>query len=199
MKKKTTIRKKKSEVKHEINLHFKMMTLSIFFMHNSEVTRVKLQTLKFSLTTGLFLNGAVRCAAAIIRHSPVIASPFGMLLNPHQLFHSSRSSSGSNNVWPSSSFVIAARCLPVQVYGERCAACFSAAISGRAFGLSPSTLLSTLSHRQWLSFICYYYIRLAKKKTLYAFFFLFIGKIDVTAPVPIHSFYWLRNNIFISL
>lgn len=164
-------------------------------MHNSEVTRVKSQTLKFSLNTSLFLNGALCFAAVLIRHSPVIASPFGTLLNPHQLFHPSRSSSSSNNVWPSSSFVIATQCLPVQVYGERCAVCFSAAISGRTIGLSPSTLLSTLSHRKWLSFICYYYI----KKPSIRLLFLFIGKIDVTPSLPFHSFYWLRNNIFISL
>lgn len=147
-------------------------------MHNSEVTRVKSQTLKFSLNASLFLNGALCCAAVIIRHSPVIASPFGTLLNPHQLFHPSRSSSSSsNNVWPSSSFVIAAQCLPVQVYGELCALCFSAAILVRTFALSPSTLLSTLSHRKWLSFVCYYYIRRAKKKTtLFAFFFYLLEK-----------------------
>lgn len=141
-------------------------------MPNSEVMRVKSPTLKFSLNTGLFLNGALCCAAVIIRHSPVIASPFGALLNPHQLFHSSRS---SNNVWPSSSFVIAARCLPVQVYGERCTVCFGAAISGHTFGLT------TLSHRKWLFFICYCYIRLAKKPSFHLLF-LFIGKNDGTPP-----------------
>lgn len=151
-------------------------------MPNSEVTCMKSPTLEFSLNAGLFLNGALCYAAAIIRQSLVIASPFGTLLNPHQLFHSSCSSSSSNNVWPSSSFVIAMRCLPVQVYGERCAVCFSAVISGRTFGLSPSTLLSTLSHHKWLSFICYCYIRLAKKKKSFCLLFLFIGKKDGTPP-----------------
>lgn len=166
-------------------------------MHNSNVTRVKSQTLKFSLNASLFLNGVLCYAAVIIRHSPVIASPFGTLLNPHQLFHPSHSSS-SNNVWPSSSFVIAAQCLPVQVYGERCAVCFSAAILGRTFGLSPSTLLSTLSHRKWLFFICYYYIRLTKKPSFHLLLFFIYWK-NRCHPLPPNSFYWLRNNIFISL
>lgn len=80
---------------------------------------------------------------------------------------------------------------------RRCCVFFSAAILRRTFGLSPSTLLSTLSHRKWLSFICYYYIRLAKKKH-FRLLFLFIGKIDVTPSLPIDLFYWLGNNIFIS-
>lgn len=157
-------------------------------MHNSEVTCVKSQTLKFSLNASLFLNGALCCAAVIIRHSPVIASPFGTLLNPHQLFHPSRSSSSSsgNNVWPSSSFVIAAQCLPVQVYGELCALCFSAAILVRTFALSPSILLSTLSHRKWLSFVCYYYIRRAKKNQLFSPSFFIYWK-NRCHPLPPNS------------